>query len=146
MKHKQKSASPCDLERQRFRDRLHRQAKPISHNHTDKLCTFASIAISKFNRPLHLSSTRSVRTLITQCTHNNFRPKSAQPVHNQPFTSKNTNFTFFSRTHCSVLFRLTHFVYFVSFVVPKSDSRSPICSRRRYFATSLHRSFPPTNS
>jgi DNA-3-methyladenine glycosylase II len=28
MKHKTKSASPCDLERQHFRDRLHRQAKP----------------------------------------------------------------------------------------------------------------------
>jgi hypothetical protein len=32
MKHNQRSASPCDLERQRFRDRLHRQAKQRSNS------------------------------------------------------------------------------------------------------------------
>ena len=33
MKHEQKGASPCDVERQRFRDRLHRQAKPKQKTH-----------------------------------------------------------------------------------------------------------------
>src|SRR4051812_38716623 len=39
MKHKTESASPCDLKRQRFRDRLNRRAKPTSPTFTLELCT-----------------------------------------------------------------------------------------------------------
>src|SRR5436190_21674165 len=42
MKHTNKSASPCDLERQRFRDRLHRQAKP-NKNHVGTILYFSSV-------------------------------------------------------------------------------------------------------
>src|SRR5436190_10472639 len=41
MKHQNKSASPCDLERQRFRDRLHRQAKQRTNpNHGRRVPIF----------------------------------------------------------------------------------------------------------
>src|SRR5436190_974915 len=42
MKHKLKSASPCHLERQRLRDRLHRQAKP-NKNHDGTILYFSSV-------------------------------------------------------------------------------------------------------
>ena len=38
MKHKRKSASPCDLKRQRFRDRLNRQEKRTGLKYPDEFC------------------------------------------------------------------------------------------------------------
>ena len=56
MKHIQKSASPCDLKRQRFRDRLNRQAKPTSTDLTDELCTFSAAVGADMRRLTSLPS------------------------------------------------------------------------------------------
>ena len=42
MKHKYKSASPCELACPHLRDHPTRQAKPTSYDPTDELCTFSA--------------------------------------------------------------------------------------------------------
>src|SRR4051812_31158697 len=64
MKHANQSASPCDLKRQRLRDRLNRQAKPTSNNLTDELCTF-SAAVGADSLPSLVRASAAVRRLTS---------------------------------------------------------------------------------
>jgi len=64
MKHRTKSASPCDLKRQRLKDRLNRQAKPTSTDLTDELCTF-SAAVGADSLPSLVRASAAVRRLTS---------------------------------------------------------------------------------
>jgi len=91
MKHRTKSASPCDLERQHFRDRLHRQAK--SQRSGDPACSLNGLRPKRNDHgrrvPIFLVPLRDHAPLcVNQNGNVNFVP--AIPTYSRLFPFENT--------------------------------------------------------